>query len=131
MAGRVRIPGGGLEYGVLTALWDGGSATAREIHERIGEPEGLVYTTIAKVLDRLYAKRLVSRVLRGKAFIDRARFPRDAVDRARVREVLGRLLGEAPRPAVAPLVDALEEIDPGLLDDLAREVARRRGHRGS
>jgi len=56
---QFRLPGGDLEYAVLAKLWELGSASAREIHEQVGEPAKLVYTTTAKVLDRLHAKRLV------------------------------------------------------------------------
>ena len=132
MKRSVPLPGGNLEYAVLVALWELDSASAREIHARVGEPEGLVYTTIAKVLDRLHAKGLVSRERSGKAFVYRAKVPRELVDRARARAALGRLLGPEPRPAMATLVDAVESMNPKLLDELARVVeARRRSRRGS
>jgi hypothetical protein len=50
---RLRLPGGDLEYAVLAKLWEIGTASAREIHGHVGEPNGLVYSTTAKVLDRL------------------------------------------------------------------------------
>ena len=126
------LPGGQLEYAVLAALWDLGSASAREVHARVGEPEGLVYTTIAKVLDRLHAKGLAARDRSGKAFIYRPAVRREAVERARAKRSLRSLLGSEPRPAIATLVEAVEQIDPSLLDELARVVAaRRRFRRGS
>lgn len=129
---RMPLPGGDLEYAVLAALWNKGTASAKEIHADIGEPAGLVYTTIAKVLDRLHEKALVKRELVGKAFLYRPAVPRERVERARTREALSRLLGPEPRPAMAHLVDAVESIDPTLLDDLARMVEeRRRSRRGS
>src|ERR1700745_155520 len=67
---QFRLPGGDLEYAVLAKLWELGSA-AREIHAQVGEPAGLVYTTTAKVLDRLHAKRLMTRERKGLAFIYR------------------------------------------------------------
>ena len=121
-----RLPGGELEYAVLVALWDLGRATARDVHDRIGEPEGLVYTTIAKVLDRLLAKRLVHRERDGKAFIYRAAVKREPLDRDRARRSLSSLLGDDPRPAVAGIVDAIAAIDPTLLDELGRAIAAHR-----
>ena len=73
---QLRLPGGDLEYAVLAKLWDLGTASARDIYEYIGEPAGLVYTTTAKVLDRLHAKGLVTRELNGKAFTYRAKISR-------------------------------------------------------
>jgi BlaI family penicillinase repressor len=126
---RIRLPGGDLEYAVLTKLWELGAASARDIHDRIGEPVGLVYTTIAKVLDRLHDKGLVSRERRGKAFSYRARISREVVDQARARTALSRLFGSRPHAAVATLVEAVESLDPKLLDELERAVAARRRSR--
>jgi predicted transcriptional regulator len=128
---QIRLPGGDLEYAVLSKLWELGSATARDIHIQVGEPAGLVYTTIAKVLDRLHAKRLVSRERKGMAFIYRPRVARAVVEAARARAFLNRLLGPAPRSAMATLVQAVESIDPKLLDELERAVAARRSRHGT
>ncbi|PYR00133.1 MAG: hypothetical protein DMF95_08910 [Acidobacteria bacterium] len=46
----IQIP----EYAVLAAIWNAGSASAPDIHASVGEPRGLAYTTVAKVLDRLH-----------------------------------------------------------------------------
>jgi BlaI family penicillinase repressor len=129
MKSQFRLPGGELEYAVLSKLWELGSATAREIHAQVGEPAGLVYTTTAKVLDRLHAKRLMTRERKGIAFIYRPRVARTVVDAARARVFLTRLLGPAPRAAMATLVEAAESLDPVLLDELAQAIAARRRSR--
>lgn len=123
------LPGGELEIAVLRALWDLGHASTRELHERVGAPAGLVYTTVAKVLDRLHAKRLVARRKQGKAFVYRPRAKRADVERARAETTLNSIFGSEPRPAIATLVEAVEAIDPELLEELARAVARRRKDR--
>jgi predicted transcriptional regulator len=123
-------PGGDLEYAVLLALWEGGPSTARSLHESIGEPQGLVYTTVAKVLDRLVAKGLVVRTRVGKAFLFRARQKRANVEGARAREMLVRLAGPRAQLPVAALVEAVEATDPELLDELALAIAaRQKGRR--
>src|SRR2546425_3763949 len=126
----VPYPGGELEHAVLTALWELEGASAPEIHARVGEPRGIVYTTTAKVLDRLHAKRLVRRVRRGKSFFYTPALPRDVIESARIGSSLRRLLGPEPKPAMATLVDAIETVDPSLLDELARLVQARRRSRG-
>jgi predicted transcriptional regulator len=126
MKNQFRLPGGALEYAVLSKLWELESATAREIHERVGAPTKLVYTTTAKVLDRLHAKHLVNRERKGLAFVYRPRVPRALVDNARARELLTRLFGPAPHSAAATLVEAVESLDPKLLDELADAIAARR-----
>jgi len=111
---------------VLAKLQELGSASVRDIHMQVSEPKGLVYTTTAKVLDRLHAKRLVSRERKGMSFVYRPRVARAVIDAARARAFLTRLLGSGPRSAVATLVDAVESLDPNLIDELAEVIASRR-----
>ncbi|MCM3880014.1 MAG: BlaI/MecI/CopY family transcriptional regulator [Vicinamibacterales bacterium] len=110
---------------MLVALWNERRLTARQVHDRVGVPLNLVYTTTTKVLDRLHAKELVERRRSGKIFVYRASATRPNVDRARMSRTLGGWLGEEPRPALASLVDAIESIDPSLLDDLAQVIEAR------
>ena len=124
------LPGGKLEYAVLVALWEGGAITGRDLHDRVGAPLGLVYTTTARVLDRLQAKGLVERTKDGKVFRYRASANRDEIDRARLTRTLLSVLAEAPRPALATLVEVIEEIDPDLLDELSRTIMALRRSRG-
>jgi len=132
VAARRLAPGGKLEYAVLVAVWDGGAVTVRELHNRIGAPLGLVYTTTARVIDRLHAKQLVERVKEGKAFRYRASASRHEIERARLARTLSTLFTEAPRPALATLVEVIDEIHPELLDELSASIdARRRSRRGS
>jgi predicted transcriptional regulator len=122
----MNLPGGTLEYGVLVALWNGGTLSAREVHERTGGPLGLVYTTTTKVLERLHGKGLVERRRRDGIFVYKAKADRDEIDRARFSRTLTDLFAESPRPAVAALVEAMESIDPALVDELQDAVEARR-----
>jgi BlaI family penicillinase repressor len=124
------LPGGKLEYAVLVAVWEGGALTGRELHDRVGAPLGLVYTTTARVLDRLHAKGLIQREKDGKIFRYRALAAREDVERARLARTLRSALTEGPRPALATLVEVIDEINPGLLDELTRTIrALRRSRR--
>src|SRR5262245_4944120 len=116
------LPGGKLEYAVLVAVWEGGMVTVRELHERVGVPLGLVYTTTARVLDRLHAKKLVARVKEGKTFRYRAAVSRHEIERARLTRTLSSVLAEGTRPAVATLVEGMEEVRPGFVDELMATI---------
>ena len=123
---RFRLPGGKLEYAVLRTLWALGRGSARDIHARVTEPTGLAYTTVATVLDRLHSKGLVSREKGPRGFQYWPRAPRAAVEGTRLRQTLDWLLTPEAAPAMARLVDAVESIDPELLDALAKEIAKKR-----
>jgi predicted transcriptional regulator len=123
---QFRLPADDLEYAVLAKLWELGVASVRERHEQLGQRERLVYTTTAKVVDRLREKGLIQRQRDGRAFIYRPRVAREEVESARARNAVSRLFGAAPHAAVAALVEAVDAVDPGLLDELERVVAARR-----
>src|ERR1700722_1732304 len=129
-----RLPSDDLEYDILAKLWELGVGSVRELHEQLGERDGLVYTTTAKVVDRLREKGLIERKPRGWAFIYHPRVAREEVERARACKTGSRLFGASPTPhaAVAALVDAVDAVDPKLLDELERIViARRRSKDGA
>ena len=123
---------GDLEQAALDAVKRLAPCTVRAVFEDVGVPRALAYTTLATVLDRLHHKGLVARTLEGKALVYRTTRKYESAAQARARALVGRVLGSEPLPAVARLVDAVEAIDPKLLDRLADEVAsRRRRRRGS
>lgn len=125
---QFRLPSDDLEYDILNRLWELGTATIRELHDSLQMGEALAYTTTAKVVDRLREKKLIERRSSGKAFVYRTRVAREEVDGARARKAVSRLFGatRAPHAAVAALVDAVDAVDPKLLDELERIVIARR-----
>lgn len=118
-------PSGTLESEILHAVWRLGRCTVRDVHDAVGVPRGVVYTTTAKVLERLEQKGLLAKERKGLTLVYRAGKRPKIVERARVKGLLERIVGSNPEPAVANLVDALEAIDPALLDAFAKEIADR------
>ncbi|WP_329742189.1 BlaI/MecI/CopY family transcriptional regulator [Dyella sp. A6] len=123
---RYSLPADDLEYAVLSSLWALGTASVRDLHERVGVPAGYVYTTTAKVVDRLREKRLVERRRDNSAFVYRPTVERAEVERVRARQLMGRFLGPEPQAAVAALVDAVGEIDPDLLEQFEQAIRDRK-----
>lgn len=124
---ELRLPGGELEYAVLFSVCDLSVASVRDVHRRVGNVRGLAYTTIAKVLERLHVKALVSRERNGGTLVYCPRVDRKAIELARARLSLSKLLTSDPKPAMATLVEAMESLDSKLIDELERAVAARRG----
>lgn len=128
---RPPTPGGDLEFALLAALWarEGRRASARELHDEVGQPRGIVYTTVAKVLDRLVDKRLVKRRRAGRAYIYAPAVKQAETQRAMVRGLIEQIAGGDPEPAVAALIGAMEDVSPDLLEQLAAELKARKGGR--
>ena len=117
-----------MELALLDALWERGQeATARELYEQVGAARKIVYTTVAKVLDRLVDKRLVRRRKSGRAYCYKPVAKRAETQRAMARTFIERLASDDPQPAVAALVGAIEDVSPELLEELAAELVARKG----
>ncbi|HEY3452755.1 MAG TPA: BlaI/MecI/CopY family transcriptional regulator [Myxococcales bacterium] len=123
------MPGGDLEFALLAQLWAmAREASVRELYEEVGAPRKIVYTTVAKVLDRLVEKRLVKRRPVGRAYVYTPVAGRDETQRAMARSLIERLVrDDDPEPAIAALVGAVEDVSPDLLDQLAAEIRTRQG----
>ncbi|NOZ87266.1 MAG: BlaI/MecI/CopY family transcriptional regulator [Deltaproteobacteria bacterium] len=127
------IPGGDLERALLVLLWEhrDSPCTARDLHDKIAKDRNIVYTTVTKVLDRMVEKGLIERRRAGRAFVYNARVNQEQTQRSIVRDALRSVLGKNPRPAVAALVGAIEDVSPELLDELAAQLADRRKEPGN
>ena len=70
---------GRLEQAVLEHLWRKGESDVIEAHRAVGKRRGITVNTVGSALERLYRKRLASRVkvshaYRYSAALDRASF---------------------------------------------------------
>lgn len=94
------------ELEVMGALWELGSASVRELQERLPEGKRPAYTTVQTIVYRLEEKGAVRRVKKvGNAHV----FEPVVTRRATVRRLFGELLGffgGSPRGLMAQLVEA-------------------------
>jgi BlaI family transcriptional regulator, penicillinase repressor len=60
------------ELEILQVLWQKGSATVREVHEKLSEIKDVGYTTTLKMMQIMYEKQMLSRTDAGRFHIYRA-----------------------------------------------------------
>jgi BlaI family transcriptional regulator, penicillinase repressor len=93
------------ELEVMGALWELGSASVREVQERLPEGKRPAYTTVQTIVYRLEEKGALRRVKKvGNAHV----FEPVVTRRATVRRLFGELLGffgGSPRTLMAQLVE--------------------------
>jgi predicted transcriptional regulator len=121
---------GSLERQVLEKLWNfGREVTVRELQEAFGG--SLAYTTLMTTMDRLFKKKLLGRRRKGRAFLYQPLVSPDQLRKDVAADLIGSLLGQgtaAARPVMSTFIDAVEERDAALLDELEALVRdRRRG----
>lgn len=121
------------ELEVMAALWELGSASVREVQERLPEGKRPAYTTVQTIVYRLEEKGAVRRVKKvGNAHVFEPVVTRRATVRRLFDELVG-FFGGSPRTLMAQLVEAghltladLREAE----ETLERLEAEKRGGRG-
>ena len=115
---------GELEAAVLRALWDRGELATPEVHEHVGRPRGLAYTTILTVLQRLHRKRLVARREQGKSHTYAATVTREAFAARRGQSLATEVMALGPAGLAAFFAEATR-LDPELVAIARREFEGR------
>ena len=118
------------ELEVMTALWELGTASVREIQEKLPAQKRPAYTTVQTIIYRLEEKGAVRRLKKiGNAHIFEPLVTRKAAHSRLIHELL-ELFGGSARPLMAHLMESgkltLDDIrelegNVGNLPDIARD----------
>ncbi len=118
---------GDLQTEVMNAVWKLGEVTVDDVLAQQPKRRRSAYTTVQTVLNRLVERGLLTRSRQGRAFGYRARFGESEY---LARTIGERLAGASPDARRAALVNLVDELEPGEVDELARranQVKRARG----
>jgi len=117
---------GPLEERLLHALWVCGSATVRELIDDCNIH--LAYTTVMTTLDRLYKKKLLNRIVEGRAFRYSPRQTKEDLQKEAASQAIRQLLRSSAASSLplSFLVEAVSEHDAKLLERLQELVERKR-----
>ena len=111
------------EQEIMKILWSRRSASVLEVTQSLSS--ALAYTTVMTTLDRLFKKGLLQREKKDRAFIYSASLSSRDVEKQRAAGLVRRLFGESgerPEILLSCLVDAVDEYDAGLLDELEARI---------
>lgn len=116
---------GDLEAAVLAVLWQHGEMTTPAVHEAVGRPRDLAYTTILTVLQRLTKKGLLIR-REGP----RSHLYAPALTEAQFAALRGESLASAfveiGTSGVAAFLAEAERLDPEIVNLLRKRLRARR-----
>lgn len=112
------------ELDIMAVLWERGSATVREVQERL-EPD-LAYTTVLTILRTLEAKGHVRHEPEGRAHRYHATVERDAAGASALRRLVSKVFEGSPEALLTQLV-ADEELSEEDLRRLRRTLDERLG----
>jgi predicted transcriptional regulator len=114
---------GDLEAAVMGAVWALDEPTVGAVCTYLGA--GANYKTVTTVMNRLVAKQVLGRRRVGRVFIYAAVDSREAFMESVSRRLFEGLVQDFGAAALAPFVDAVDAVDPALLDSLERLVRER------
>ena len=106
-----------LELQVLSVLWDKGSATVREVHDKLPDGKIRAYTTVLTVMQKLEKKGLVTKETEGTAHV----YSPTQSQEATVRPLLRDLVQNIFRGKVSTVVQHLLE-DEQISDAELKEI---------
>lgn len=115
---------GPLEAEILSIVWELGSATVKDIHDRIlADPNReLAYTSVTTVLRRLTDKGWLACDKQGRAFYWRPLVTKPQADVIKAHEQLQRFLAVGNPDVVAAFADSLDEAASEQIQAIAKRI---------
>lgn len=121
-----------LQLTILSVLWSDGEATIGAIYDRLQESSPATRKTIAMILSRLEARKLVAHRMDGREGLYRARVAKQSVLRSRMARLLGAVFVGEPKLAGARALDPADvragDVDTlvSMMRQLERDVRKER-----
>jgi len=88
------------EFKILGVIWNGQSATVREVFNHLSENEEIGYTTVLKLMQIMTDKGLLKRDTSVKPQVYRAAVPQKQTQGMLLNDLLDRAFSGAPGPLV-------------------------------
>jgi predicted transcriptional regulator len=123
---------GPLEAEILSIVWELGSASVKDVHDRIlSDPNReLAYTSVTTVLRRLTEKGWLSCNKQGKAFYWQPLVTKKQADMIKAHDQLQRFLAVGNPDVVAAFADSLDEAASQQIEAIAKKIQAARQARG-
>ncbi|KAF9121325.1 hypothetical protein BGX30_002658 [Mortierella sp. GBA39] len=114
---------GPLEAKVMDVIWSRLEAvTIKEVNAKISEDKPMSFNTIMTVMNRLVDKGILQKKLQGKSYVYSPVLTKEQFLEEQSKELSYDLVKEFGSRAVAHMIDAMEQVDPDLLDQLEKQI---------
>jgi BlaI family transcriptional regulator, penicillinase repressor len=110
-----------LELQIMQILWQFGPGNVQEVQERLEAESKLAYTTVQTMLNVLYRKGKVKRILHGRAYTYKAVLTKEKALHQVLHDLVDRMFGGSPEEMVMSLMKS-HQIDPERIAELSRFI---------
>lgn len=107
------------ELEIMKVVWDLGTATVRDVYEKLLERRHIAYTTVLTMMKILETKGHLKKTQTERAFVYRPSKPKKQVIAGMVREFVNRVFNGSAEPLLVHLLE-----DEGLTAKELAEIAR-------
>ncbi|SYX86703.1 BlaI/MecI/CopY family transcriptional regulator [Paenibacillus alvei] len=113
---------GPLEAKVMSVLWEGSEMTIKDVQKKLEVEKCVNFNTVMTVMNRLVDKGILVKRTEGRTSLFRPVLCRDAFLDTQSKELTHELMDEFGPLVVNHMLDALEDVDEGLLDKLEQKI---------
>jgi len=117
---------GQLELAVLNYLWTHQTCDAKSLHVAIGAQRGISLNTIQSTLERLFKKKLLSRIKVSHAYQYRTVVDRTQLLTRRIDDLATQIAKGQANSVLAAFVEFTARLDDASLEQLEHLIARRK-----
>lgn len=107
------------ELRILSALWERGPSTVRDVHSQLGSRTG--YTTVLKFMQIMTDKRLLTRDERGRSHIYKPAIAAERTQKHLVGELIDKAFGGSMRKLMLAALSA-KRATPDELKEIAKLI---------
>lgn len=114
---------GPLESKIMEILWTSSSdMTIKDVQQKLDEDKAINFNTVMTVMNRLVDKGILQKQSVARSFHYKPVMTMDAFMETQSKELTFDLIEQFGSLAVTHMVDALDKVDPELLDQLERHI---------
>ena len=104
MAKQIRPTDSELE--ILNILWSNGPQTVRQVHDELGRQRDIGYTTVLKLMQIMFEKKLLTRDESSRSHIYSAKYCAEQTQKQLVKDLVKRAFGGSTEKLVMQALSA-------------------------
>lgn len=113
---------GPLEAKIMNILWDSSPKTIKDVQGKLEQEKSVNFNTVMTVMNRLVEKGILQKKTEGRLTHFWPVLSRDEFLETQSKELTHELMEEFGPLVVNHMLDALEEVDMGLLEKLEMKI---------
>ncbi|MDQ0247383.1 putative transcriptional regulator [Bacillus fengqiuensis] len=113
---------GPLEAKIMTVLWAGEEMAIKDVQQALEREKAVNFNTVMTVMNRLVEKGVLHKRAEGRASLYRPILSKEEFFDTQSKELTHELIDEFGSLVVTHMLDALEDVDQGLIEKLEQKI---------